>query len=166
MALTATATERVRDDIVEQLKLHRSALLCREFQSAEPDLSGACRSIAPTSRCSISPRAAGRQRDHLLPERAKRRALAAKLTTTGSRRCPTTRAWNPGRTRNQEAFLRDDVRVICATIAFGMGINKPNVRFVIHYDLPKNIEGTIRKPAARAATVCRANACCSSVRAT
>jgi ATP-dependent DNA helicase RecQ len=45
------------------------------------------------------------------------------------------------RTKNQEAFLRDDVRVITATIAFGMGINKPNVRFVIHYDLPKNIEG-------------------------
>jgi ATP-dependent DNA helicase RecQ len=45
------------------------------------------------------------------------------------------------RSKNQELFLRDEVRVICATIAFGMGINKPNVRFVIHYDLPKNIEG-------------------------
>src|SRR2546430_15196019 len=45
------------------------------------------------------------------------------------------------RARNQELFLRDEVRVICATIAFGMGINKPNVRFVVHYDLPKNVEG-------------------------
>src|SRR5207249_11634318 len=44
------------------------------------------------------------------------------------------------RTKHQESFLRDDVRVITATIAFGMGINKPNVRFVVHYDLPKNLE--------------------------
>jgi ATP-dependent DNA helicase RecQ len=46
----------------------------------------------------------------------------------------------PDRSRQQEKFLRDEVRVICATIAFGMGINKPNVRFVVHYDLPKNVE--------------------------
>jgi ATP-dependent DNA helicase RecQ len=44
------------------------------------------------------------------------------------------------RSEHQEMFLRDDVRVITATIAFGMGINKPNVRFVVHHDLPKNIE--------------------------
>src|SRR5205823_9984544 len=45
------------------------------------------------------------------------------------------------RSANQDLFLRDEVRVICATIAFGMGINKPNVRFVVHHDLPKNVEG-------------------------
>lgn len=44
------------------------------------------------------------------------------------------------RHRNQERFIRDDVQIIVATIAFGMGINKPNIRFVLHYDLPKNIE--------------------------
>ena len=45
------------------------------------------------------------------------------------------------RTKSQEAFLRDEAQIVCATVAFGMGINKPNVRYVIHADLPKNIEG-------------------------
>ena len=45
------------------------------------------------------------------------------------------------REENQQRFIRDDVRVIVATVAFGMGINKLDVRFVVHYDLPRNLEG-------------------------
>lgn len=47
---------------------------------------------------------------------------------------------NQERHHNQERFIRDDVQIMVATIAFGMGINKPNIRFILHYDLPKNIE--------------------------
>jgi len=68
--------------------------------------------------------------------------MAAKLSADGVQALPYHAGMGAGdRTKNQEAFLRDEARVMCATIAFGMGINKPNVRFVIHYDLPKNIEG-------------------------
>ncbi|ATO35133.1 ATP-dependent DNA helicase RecQ [Dickeya dianthicola] len=47
---------------------------------------------------------------------------------------------NDRRAQVQEAFLRDDLQVVVATVAFGMGINKPNVRFVVHFDIPRNIE--------------------------
>ncbi|MEK6887774.1 MAG: RecQ family ATP-dependent DNA helicase, partial [Candidatus Aenigmatarchaeota archaeon] len=67
--------------------------------------------------------------------------LAKKLQEDGFRALP----YHAGlsketRTENQEAFIKDDAEIMVATIAFGMGINKPNVRYVIHYDLPKNIE--------------------------
>ena len=68
--------------------------------------------------------------------------MAERLNADGVKARPYHAGLTPTeRTEHQELFLRDEVRVICATIAFGMGINKPNVRFVVHYDLPKNIEG-------------------------
>ena len=73
--------------------------------------------------------------------RATTERLAASLAARGL----ATRPYHAGlpidvRTATQELFLRDEVHIICATIAFGMGINKPNVRWVIHHDLPKNLE--------------------------
>jgi ATP-dependent DNA helicase RecQ len=67
--------------------------------------------------------------------------LAEKLRQAGIGALPYHAGLDPSeRSYNQERFVRDDVPVICATVAFGMGINKSNVRYVVHYDLPKNLE--------------------------
>ncbi len=142
MALTATATERVRADIVGQLHLRSPACYVASFN--RPNL---------TYRVSAKTGAYEQIREFVearpaesgivyCQARKTAETLARKLTSDG---IPAA-AYHAGmesaeRTRSQEAFLRDEIRVVCATIAFGMGINKPNVRFVIHYDLPKNIEG-------------------------
>ena len=142
MALTATATERVREDILRQLQLHTPACYLASFN--RPNLTyrvsgkaGAYRQVLEFLR--------GRPREGGIiycQARKVTEALAEKLCADGVQAAPYHAGLSAGdRGRHQEAFLRDEVRVICATIAFGMGINKPNVRFVIHYDLPKNIEG-------------------------
>ena len=69
-------------------------------------------------------------------------AVAGRLNADGICARPYHAGLDKGeRDAHQEQFVRDETRVICATIAFGMGIDKPNVRFVVHHDLPKNIEG-------------------------
>lgn len=68
--------------------------------------------------------------------------IAEKLRKDGFRALPYHAGMNAQqRSENQELFIKDDAEIIVATIAFGMGINKPNVRYVIHFDMPKNIEG-------------------------
>jgi len=94
-------------------------------------------------------------------------SVARRLNEDGVKPVPITAGLTPKeRSEHQELFLRDDVRVICATIAFGMGINKPNVRFVIHYDLPKNIGGLLQETGRAGRDRLPANACCSSARVT
>ena len=144
MALTATATKRVRDDIVKQLKLRQPRCYVASFN--RPNLTYR---VVPKSSAyqQVLDFVRARPNESGIVYCASRKssdALAEKLTRDGIKALP----YHAGmeskeRTRNQEAFLRDDARVITATIAFGMGINKPNVRYVIHHDLPKNIEGLL-----------------------
>ncbi len=141
MALTATATERVRGDILEQLKLREPRCYVASFD--RPNLTyRVLPKSAPYDQ--LLDLLQSRPNDSGIVYCASRKtadSVAAKLNTDGIPAKP----YHAGleaeeRSRNQEMFLRDDVRVVSATIAFGMGINKPNVRFVVHYDLPKNIE--------------------------
>ncbi len=142
MALTATATERVRADIVEQLHLHDPRCYVASFN--RPNLTYRVSAKSGSYEQILSFIRARKGEAGIIYGQSRKTAeqLADKLTADGIKSAP----YHAGlsaeeRSRNQEAFLRDGVQVICATIAFGMGINKPNVRFVIHYDLPKNIEG-------------------------
>lgn len=142
MALTATATGRVRDDIIRQLHLHDPLVHVASFN--RPNLTYR---VLPKNQAyrQISDFIAGRPKESGIIycfSRAGAETLAQKLSRDGIRALPYHAGLSASeRARNQEAFLRDETRLICATVAFGMGINKPNVRFVIHHDLPKNIEG-------------------------
>ena len=142
MALTATATERVRKDIVTQLKLRDARCYVASFN--RPNLTyHVFAKERPGAQVLQFLRERPRESGIVYCQARKTtEALAAHLEARGVKAKPYHAGLSPEqRTQHQELFLRDEVRVICATIAFGMGINKPNVRFVVHYDLPKNIEG-------------------------
>src|SRR5437762_9209314 len=142
MALTATATERVRADVVRLLQLREPGCYVASFN--RPNLTYRVAAKARPYGQTLSFVRARPNESGIVYCQSRKTAesVATRLTADGVKAAPYHAGMESGdRARNQELFLRDEVRVICATIAFGMGINKPNVRFVVHYDLPKNIEG-------------------------
>ncbi len=142
LALTATATDRVRQDIIQQLALAKPNIHVASFN--RPNL---YYEVQPKQKQSysqllqlIKQTAAGSGIIYCLSRR-KVNEITLKLQHDGVSALP----YHAGlsdeeRAANQTRFIRDDVRVMVATIAFGMGINKPDVRFVIHYDLPRSLE--------------------------
>lgn len=141
LALTATADEHTREDISDRLKLAKAKRFVASFD--RPNI----RYLVAEKRQPLTqilqflegwPNASGviyclsRKRVEDLAVNLQRHGIRAAAYHAGI----------PGRTRErvQDDFLRDRVKVIVATIAFGMGVDKPNVRFVIHHDLPKSIE--------------------------
>jgi len=140
-AFTATATKRVQKDIIDQLKLHQPSVHLTSFN--RPNL---YYEIIPKEK---------RSYEQLLKfiktlkgsgiiycmSRKMVDEISDRLQEDGIKALPYHAGMGDENRRiNQTQFIRDEVRIIVATVAFGMGINKPDVRFVIHYDLPRNLE--------------------------
>jgi ATP-dependent DNA helicase RecQ len=142
LAFTATATDRVRADIIERLALRSPAVHVGSFNRANLTYRVTRKRRGPDALIAwlrARPDDAGIV---YVASRASADDLAQRLAAAGIAALPYHAGLDAAtRSRHQERFIRDETRVICATVAFGMGIDKSNVRFVIHYDLPKSIEG-------------------------
>ena len=142
IALTATATPKVQSDIIKNLGMTDAVVFKSSFN--RPNLYYEIRDKSDPKRDIIKfiRQNPGKSGIIYCLSRKKVEELAELLNINGIKAAPY-HAGLDAKTRadNQDRFLMEDVDVIVATIAFGMGIDKPDVRFVIHYDIPKSIEG-------------------------
>jgi len=142
IALTATADPQTREDIVRVLRLDRATRHVGEFDRANIRYTVTAKSDAFRQ---LEQFLAGRPEESGIVYALSRKRVeevANKLANRGHRAA----AYHAGLAKErrhavQEQFLRDELQVVVATVAFGMGIDKPNVRFVVHYDLPRHLEG-------------------------
>lgn len=141
MALTATATPRVREDIKKTLEFGESEEFIASFDRPNLFLKIADKDDATNQVLDFLYTRKNQSGIIYCISRRQVDELYQALADEGY----SVKPYHAGlsdrdRAINQRQFIRDDVQIIVATIAFGMGINKPNVRFVVHYDMPQNIE--------------------------
>lgn len=141
LALTATATEQVRKDIEKNLKLNKPSVFISSFNRDNIFLEVQPKRNALDQVIKCIKKHAG---DSGIIYCFSRRQVD-ELTQTLDKLGYSVLNYHAGlsdeiRKKNQDLFIKDEVQIIIATVAFGMGINKPNVRFVINYDLPKSVE--------------------------
>jgi ATP-dependent DNA helicase RecQ len=142
IALTATATPRVREDIVGQLSLAGARTFLSSFNRPNLFYSVRPKAGAAGQLVDLLRSARGKPAIVYCFSRGDTEELAGRLRDEGFDALP----YHAGLDRDvrrvtQEKFIRDQISVIVATIAFGMGIDKPDVRLVVHMDLPKTLEG-------------------------
>ena len=143
IALTATATPKVQHDIQKNLGMTDAAVFKSSFNrpnlyyEVRPKTQNVDKDIIKYIKSQP-----GKSGIIYCLSRKKVEELAETLKVNGINALPYHAGMDSNtRTHNQDAFLLEEVDVIVATIAFGMGIDKPDVRFVIHYDIPKSLEG-------------------------
>ncbi|MCP4641077.1 MAG: DNA helicase RecQ [bacterium] len=140
-AFTATATEQVRGDMVEQLSLRNPTTLVGSFDRPNLVYRVQQRTDAVQQTRAILERRSGESAIVYCIRRKDVDAMASALCRYGCRALPYHAGMSDeNRKANQEAFIRDEADVIVATVAFGMGIDKPDVRAVIHAGMPKSVE--------------------------
>jgi ATP-dependent DNA helicase RecQ len=142
IALTATADKLTKKDILEKLNLKDPEIFISSFNRANITYRVVPKKNSFNQLLAFLDERKDDSGIIYCLSRKSTEALAADLKAEGF----LAEAYHAGldnavKARTQEAFLRDDVKIIVATIAFGMGINKSNVRYVVHVDMPKNIEG-------------------------
>ena len=141
IALTATATKRVQEDILDQLSIPNAerfvASLNRENLTYIVKLKRRRRALIR-----LLSQYEGESAIVYCASRRRTEVLAASLSQAGLPAQAYHAELDPDeRHRTQEQFIRGDIHIVVATIAFGMGIDKPDVRLIVHYDLPKSLEG-------------------------
>lgn len=142
IALTATATPKVQLDIKKNLEMEDAGVFQSSFNRTNLVYEVRPKKQAKKSLIRVVKDHKGESGIVYCLSRKKVEEIAEFLKVNGVKAAPYHAGMDPSaRMKNQDAFLNEDVDVIVATIAFGMGIDKPDVRFVVHYDTPKSIEG-------------------------